>query len=76
MSRIFKQRADVKRDFSDFGENLSSPVKYRIWIPAFAGMTIGGANRRSRGNKWKYFLCSCRSFCTDVLDQLDDLTDC
>ena len=26
MSRICKLRTDVKREFSDFGENLSSPV--------------------------------------------------
>jgi len=26
MSRICKQRTDVNRGFSDFGENLSSPI--------------------------------------------------
>ncbi len=36
--------ADVKREYSDLGENFLS-VKYGIWIPAFAGMTIGGASR-------------------------------
>ena len=34
MSRIYKLWPDVKREFSGLGENLYSPVKYGIWIPA------------------------------------------
>ncbi|MFH1884929.1 MAG: hypothetical protein ABIL62_19710, partial [Planctomycetota bacterium] len=33
----------VNRDFRIWVK-ISSPVKYEIWIPAFAGMTIGGAS--------------------------------